>query len=252
MRASWAGNISWGLVNVPIKIYSATRSKQVHFRMLCKEHSLPIHYKMICERGEELDKKDVVMGLEFEKNSYFILDSEELKKLKPKKTDNLEIYEFVDVDKIEPIYYDKSYYVVPQKRKDKAFFLLKELMEEMKRVAIGKVVIKNREYICALQPYKRGILLSILHFYDEIRDMEELENLDEIPEIDDKEKELGKLLIEKYYNRDFDLSKYKDTFIEELKELIKKKMEGKEVKVEEVKPAEEKSLMEALKASIEK
>lgn len=252
MRASWAGNISWGLVNVPIKIYSATRSKQVHFRMLCKEHSLPIHYKMICERGEELDKKDVVMGLEFEKNSYFILDSEELKKLKPKKTDNLEIYEFVDVDKIEPIYYDKSYYVVPQKRKDKAFFLLKELMEEMKRVAIGKVVIKNREYICALQPYKRGILLSILHFYDEIKDMEELENLDEIPEIDDKEKELGKLLIEKYYNRDFDLSKYKDTFIEELKELIKKKMEGKEVKVEEVKPAEEKSLMEALKASIEK
>ena len=252
MRASWAGNISWGLVNVPIKIYSATRSKQVHFRMLCKEHSLPIHYKMICERGEEIDKKDVVMGLEFEKNSYFILDSEELKKLKPKKTDNLEIYEFVDVDKIEPIYYDKSYYVVPQKRKDKAFFLLKELMEEMKRVAIGKVVIKNREYICALQPYKRGILLSILHFYDEIRDMEELENLDEIPEIDDKEKELGKLLIEKYYNRDFDLSKYKDTFIEELKELIKKKMEGKEVKVEEVKPAEEKSLMEALKASIEK
>ncbi|KAA0000684.1 MAG: Ku protein, partial [Thermoplasmata archaeon] len=231
MRASWAGNISWGLVNVPIKIYSATRSKQVHFRMLCKEHSLPIHYKMICERGEELDKKDVVMGLEFEKNSYFILDSEELKKLKPKKTDNLEIYEFVDVDKIEPIYYDKSYYVVPQKRKDKAFFLLKELMEEMKRVAIGKVVIKNREYICALQPYKRGILLSILHFYDEIKDMEELENLDEIPEIDDKEKELGKLLIEKYYNRDFDLSKYKDTFIEELKELIKKKMEGKEVKV---------------------
>jgi len=252
MRASWAGNISWGLVNVPIKIYSATRSKQVHFRMLCKEHSLPIHYKMICERGEELDKKDVVMGLEFEKNSYFILDSEELKKLKPKKTDNLEIYEFVDVDKIEPIYYDKSYYVVPQKRKDKAFFLLKELMEEMKRVAIGKVVIKNREYICALQPYKRGMLLSILHFYDEIKDMEELENLDEIPEIDDKEKELGKLLIEKYYNRDFDLSKYKDTFIEELKELIKKKMEGKEVKVEEVKPAEEKSLMEALKASIEK
>ena len=117
----------------------------------------------------------------------------------------------------------------------------------------GKVVIKNKEYLCAIQPYKKGLLLSILHYYDEIRDVNELENLDEVPEISEKEKELGRLLIQKYYNEKFDLSKYKDTFIEELKELVKKKMAGEEVKIEEAKPKEEEiSLMEALKASIEK
>lgn len=207
---------------------------------------------MVCENGEELKKDDVVMGLEFEKRSYFILDAEEIKKLKPRKTDSLEIHEFIDLDKIEPVYYEKNYYMVPQKRRDKAFFLLKQLMEEMKKAAIGKVVIKNKEYLCAIQPYKKGLLLSILHYYDEIRNEDELENLDDVPEIDEKEKELGRLLIEKYYNKEFDLSKYKDTFIEELKEMIKKKMEGKEVEIEEVKPKEEISLMEALKASIEK
>ena len=252
MRASWSGNISWGLVNIPIKIYSTTKSKQVAFKMLCRNHKLPIHYKMVCENGEELTKNDVVMGLEFEKKSYFILDAEEIKKLRPKRTDSLEIYEFIDLEKIEPVYYEKNYYIVPQKRRDKAFFLLKQLMEEMKKAAIGKVVIKNKEYLCAIQPYKKGLLLSIIHYYDEIRDMDELENLDDVPEISDKEKELGKMLIEKYYNKEFDLSKYKDTFIEELKELIRKKMEGEEIKVEEEKVEEEVSLMEALKASIEK
>ncbi len=252
MRASWTGNISWGLVSIPVKIYSATKSRQVSFKMLCKQHKLPVHYKMVCENGEELKKDDVVMGLEFEKGNYFILDAEEIKNLKPKRTDSLEIHEFVDIDKIEPLYYDKSYYMIPQKKKDKAFFLLKELLDEMKKAAIGKVVIKNKEYLCAILPYRKGLLLSILHYYDEIKSMDELENLDEIPDISEKEKELGKMLIEKYYNKEFDLSKYKDTFMEELKELIRKKMEGEEIVVEREKEREEVSLMEALKASIER
>ncbi|MCD6331460.1 MAG: Ku protein [Thermoplasmata archaeon] len=253
MRASWTGSISWGLVNIPVKIYSATKSKQVSFRTLCKQHVVPVHYKMVCEHGEEISRDNVVMGLEFEKGSYFILDTEEIKKLKPKRTDTLEIYEFVDLEQIDPVYYEKHYYMIPQKKKDKAFFLLRELLQETKKAAIGKVVIKNKEYLCAIQPYKKGLLLSILHYYDEIRDVNELENLDEIPEISEKEKELGRLLIQKYYNEKFDLSKYKDTFIEELKELVKKKMAGEEVKIEEAKPKEEEiSLMEALKASIEK
>jgi DNA end-binding protein Ku len=142
--------------------------------------------------------------------------------------------------------------MVPQKKRDKAFFLLKELLEEMKKAAIGKVVIKNKEYLCCLQPYKKGLLLSVLHYHDEIRSIDELENLDEVPEINEKEKELGKMLIEKYYSKKFDLSKYKDTFMEELKELIRRKMEGEEVVIEKEKPKEEVSLMEALRASIEK
>jgi len=252
MRAGWSGNISWGLVSIPIKLYSATKSKEVAFKMLCKKHKMPVHYKMVCENGEELTKKDVVMGLEFEKKSYFILDAEEIRRLKPKRTDNLEIKEFIDLDKIDPVYYEKNYYVVPQRRGDKAFFLLKTLMEEMRKAAIGKIVMKNKEHLCAIQPYGKGLLLSIIHYKDEIRDMDDLENLDVIPELDEKEKELGRLLIEKYYNKRFNLAKYKDTFTKELKELIKRKLEGKEVKVEEVKVEEEISLMEALKASIGK
>lgn len=252
MRATWSGNISIGMVNIPIKIYSATKSKKVQFKMLCKKHSLPIHYKMICENGEELKKDDIVMGIEFEKNSYFVLDQEEIKKLKPARTENLEICEFVDLDEIKPIYYEKNYYIAPQRKKDKAYFLLKELMEEMKKAAIGKVVIKNKEYIAAIQPFEKGLLLSILHYYDELNEISEIENLDEKPEISDKEKELGKLLIEKYYNEKFELKKYKDTFMQELKKLIKKKIEGEEIVIREEKPKEEISLMEALKATIEK
>ncbi|MCD6222914.1 MAG: Ku protein [Thermoplasmata archaeon] len=252
MRATWSGSISIGLVNIPVKIYSATKSKKVQFKMLCKEHHLPVHYKMVCENGEELSKDDVVMGIEFEKNSYFIIDAEEIKKLRPKRTDSLEIYEFVDIEQIKPIYYEKSYYVAPQNKKDKAYFLLKELMEEMRKAAIGKVVIKNKEYLVAIQPFEKGLLLSILHYHDEINSMDELENLDEKPEINEKEKELGRMLIQKYYNKEFKLEKYKDTFMEELRELIKKKIEGKEVVVPEEKPKEEHSLIEALKATIEK
>ncbi|MEM1513653.1 MAG: Ku protein [Candidatus Thermoplasmatota archaeon] len=251
MRAVWKGNISIGLVNVPVKIYSAVKSKKVHFKMLCKRHLLPIHYKMICESGEELGREDIVNGLEFEKGSYFIVEPEEIKKITPKKTDNLEICEFIDIKDLQPIYYENAYYVVPQKAKDKAFFLLKELMEEMNKASIGKIIMKNKEYLCALQPYKNGMILSILHFSEEINDIEELENLDEIPEISEKERELGRLLIEKYYNRSFDIKKYKDTFFEEIKKLIKKKMEGEEIKIEEEKE-EKMSLMEALKASLEK
>jgi len=219
--------------------------------MLCKEHKLPVHYKMVCENGEELSRDDVVRGIEFEKNSYFILESEEIKRLKPKKAESFEIQEFVDMKEIKPIYYEKHYYVVPQRKKDKAYFLLKELMEEMKKVAVGKVVIKDKEYLAIVQPFEKGMVLSILHYGEEINSIDELENLDEKPEISEKERELGKLLIEKYYNKKFDINKYRDTFMEELKELIKQKIEGKEIVVKEEKE-EEMNLMEALKATVEK
>ncbi len=250
MKATWKGNISIGLVSIPIKIYPSAKTKKLPFRMLCKKHSLPIHYKMICENGEELSRDEITTGIEFEKNNYFILDPEEIKKLKPKKTENLEISEFVDINEIKPIYYEKNYYIAPEKKKDRAYFLIKELMEEMKKAAIGKIVIKNREYLCAIQPFGGALLLSILHYYDEINDIGKIENLDEKPDIGEKERELGRMMIEKYSSKKFDLSKYRDTFMDELKELIKKKIEGKEIVVEE--KSKETNLMEALKATIGK
>ena len=251
MRAVWSGSISWGLVNIPIKLYSAVESRGADFKLLCKEHKSPIRYKRVCEAGgEEVGWNDIVNGLELEKGNYFILTKDELDKLKPEGKENLEILEFVDKRELEPIYYDKSYFAVPKEKSEKAYFLLKELLDEMGIIAIGKFVMRNKEYICALQPFREGMLLSTLHYHQYVRDIGEIV-MGERPEIGAEEKELGKLLIEKHLKKELHLEKFRDTFMERLKDLIRRKMEGKEIEIGELPKQEEKSLVDALKASVE-
>ncbi|RJS68457.1 Ku protein, partial [Methanophagales archaeon] len=251
MKAVWSGSISWGLVNIPIKLYSAVESRRADFRLLCKEHKAPIRYKRVCEAGgEEVGWGDIVNGLELEKGNYFILTRDEVDKLKPEGKENLEILEFVDKTELEPIYYDKSYFAVPKDKSEKAYFLFKELLDEMGITAIGKFVMRNKEYICALQPFEEGMLLCTLHYHQYIRDIGEI-GMGERPEIGVDEKELGKLLIEKHLKKEFHLEKFRDTFMERLKDLIRRKMEGKEIEIGELPKREEKSLVDALKASVE-
>jgi Ku protein len=250
MKAVWSGSISWGLVNIPIKLYSAVESGRADFRLLCKEHKAPIRYKRVCEAGgEEVGWGDIVNGLELEKGNYFILTRDEVDKLKPEGKENLEILEFVDKTELEPIYYDKSYFAVPKDKSEKAYFLFKELLDEMGITAIGKFVMRNKEYICALQPFEEGMLLCTLHYHQYIRDIGEIV-MGERPEIGVDEKELGKLLIEKHLKKEFHLEKFRDTFMERLKDLIRRKMEGKEIEIGELPKREEKSLVDALKASV--
>ncbi len=252
MKAVWSGSISWGLVNIPVKLYSAVESRRVDFRLLCREHKSPVRYKRVCEAGgEEVGWDDIVTGLELEKGNYFILTREEVDRLKPEGKENLEIIEFVAKTELEPIYYDKSYFVVPKERSERAYFLFRELLDEMGVAAIGKFVMRNKEYMCAIQPFGEGLLLSILHYHQYIRDIGEVMAGVERPEIGADERELGELLIRKHLKEEFHPEEFRDTFMERLKELIRRKMEGETIEIGEIPAKEgEKSLVEALKASV--
>ena len=251
MRAIWSGSISWGLVNIPIKLYSAVESGGPDFRMLCKEHHAPIHYKRVCEEGgEEVPWNNIVSGLEIGKDDYFILTRDELDKLKPGGQENFEIIEFVDSDALKDIYYNKSYFVAPGEKSEKPYFLFKGLLEEMGLIAIGKFVMKNKEHLCALQPYEQGMLLYILHYHQYVRDIGEVVPAKQ-PEIGAKEKELGKQLIEKYREQELRMEEFRDTFMDRLKDLVRRKLAGEEIEIGELPQApEEVTLLDALEASL--
>jgi len=251
MKAIWSGSISWGLVNIPIKLYSAVDSTRADFRMLCREHHAPIRYLRVCEEGgEEVQWNNTVSGLELNRDEYFILTRTELDKLKPGGKENFEIIKFADRTALSTIYYDKSYFVAPEKKSEKAYFLFKTLLEEMGLIAIGKFVMKNKEHICALQPYEQGMLLYTLHYHQYVRDIGEVIPAKQ-PEIGTKEKELGKQLIEKYRERELRMDEFRDTFMDRLKDLVRRKLAGEEIEIGEIpQPLEEVSLLDALKASI--
>lgn len=210
----------------------------------------PIHYKRVCEEGgEEVRWDDIVSGLELGKDDYFLLTRDEIDKLKPRGKENFEIIELVHKTTLNTIYYDKSYFVVPAEKSEKAYFLFRELMEEMGLIAIGKFVMKNKEYICALQPYREGMILYTLHYHQYVRDIADVVPAKQ-PEISTKERELGKQLIEKYYEKELCMEEFRDTFMDRLKDLIRRKLAGEEIEIGELPQPKEESLLEALKASV--
>ncbi|MEM5812061.1 MAG: Ku protein, partial [Candidatus Aenigmatarchaeota archaeon] len=183
---------------------------------------------------------------------WVILEKGEIEKLKLKSTKTIDIKSFIDVSQIDPIYFDKSYYVVPDENGIKPYSLFVEALRLANRAAIGKVVLRDKEYLVILRPFKKGLTMHVLYYLNEVRDVNELPELRKLVVISKEELELAKSLISKLTEEEFDISKYKDQYTEALKKLIKAKAEGKEFEIREEKPvAEAKSLMEALKASIE-
>ncbi|MCD6403315.1 MAG: Ku protein, partial [Candidatus Aenigmarchaeota archaeon] len=196
--------------------------------------------------------EEVAKGYKITRDKWVILPRDEIEKLKPTSTKNIEILQFVDISQIDPIYYEKSYYVVPDEAGVKAYSLFVEALRLANKAAIGKVVIRNKEYLVVLRPYKKGLVMHVLYYVGEIRDINELPELKNLVVVSKEELELARALISKLTVDEFDISKFEDTYTKKLIELIKAKAEGKEVKEESVKPVEKaKSLMEALKASIE-
>lgn len=250
MKAVWSGSISWGLVNIPVKLYTAVESARADFHLLCKEHRAPIHYRRVCgQGGEEVQWNGIVSGLELGKGEYFILTRDEIDKLKPGGHENFEIIKFVHKSTLDPIYYDKSYLVAPTEKGEKAYFLFKELMEEMELIAIGKFVMKNREHIGALQPYGEGMLLYTLHYHQYVRDIAEVVPA-KVPELSARERELGKQLIGKYYEKELHMEEFRDTFMDRLRELVRRKLAGEVIELTELPQPEEASLLQALEASV--
>jgi len=258
-RSIWKGSISFGLVNIPIKLYSATEDRVFSFNQLdSKGHR--ISYKRWCSIEErEVPYDEIKKGFEVSKDNYVVIEKSELENIKIKTTKTIDIKQFIDSDDLDPIFVEKSYYVGPDSKTiDKAYSLLSDILKTTKKVAIGKVVLRDREQLVALRSYQRGIVMHVLHYLDEIRPIDEIKELSDVASakvrLDDKELQLGKLLVDQLSSGEFDVSEYTDTYSKEVENLIEAKAKGKElVSAPETSPQQPtKDLLEALKASVRK
>jgi DNA end-binding protein Ku len=251
MKAVFKGYISFGLVSIPVKLYSAVEPRAVQFRFLHKKDNYPLHYKRWCDKcRQEVKWGDVVRGIEYAKTKFFPVSQETLEKLKPEKSDYIDIVEFVDANAIDPIYFDRHYFAAPEKEKEKAYFLFKEVLEATAKTAVGRMVMREKEHVVAIESYKKGLILTTLNYAYEIRDINKIEELKTPPQLTAEQLNLAKELINKLYEEEFDITKFKDTFAEQIKPLIRKMLKGEKVTVKKPRKLPKKTLMQQLKASI--
>ena len=258
-RAIWKGSISFGLVNIPIQVFSATQKEDyTSFSQLCdKGHK--IKYKKWCPVEErEVPWSEIKKGYEFTKNNYVVLEKEEIENIKLKTTNTVEVKEFIKSEEFDPIFIEKNYYVGPDPGKKrveaaaKAYSLLVKILNETNKVAIGKVVLREKEHLVGLRAYQRGLVMHQLKYLDEIRPMDEIGNLDSLQKIAPKELSLGKTLVDNLTADKFDPGQYSDSYAKELEKLIEAKSKGQKVPIKEVEetPEETTDIIEALKASL--
>ena len=249
-RSLWTGTISFGLVSVPVRMFSATESKELRFHFLDKRDLAPIGYdKVRRDTGEHVDNDEIVRGFEVEKGRYVPLEDEDLDRLDIELTKTIDICDFVDLEEIDPIYFRKAYYLLPQEGAEKPYRLLVRALEETGKVAIAKIVIRNKQHLAALRPWNGTLLLETMYYADEVRQPEQVDGKEGLrkPEV-----EMAKSLVENLSDS-FDPAKYDDTYRKELLELLRAKAEGEplpEPKAEE--GGEVVDLMAALRESVEK
>jgi DNA end-binding protein Ku len=253
-RAIWSGAISFGLVNVPVKLYTATSPKTVRFHQLSAKTGARIRQKRVDpSTGEEVPYEEIVKGYEITPDRYVMIEPEELEALDPKATKTVDIEEFVDLEEIDPIYYDHSYYLTPTAGGAKAYRLLLDAMRESGKVGIGRVVLRSKQQLCALRPTGEVLTLTTMLFGDEVLASDRLDELDTIKdaEASDRELAMAQQLISSL-SADFDPSRYHDEYRERVLELIERKAAGEEIAVqpELEEPAAAPDLMAALEASL--
>src|SRR5829696_5670775 len=255
-RSMWSGAISFGLVNVPIKLYSAVSKKTVRFHQLNGETGSRIQQKRVdATTGEEVPYENLVKGYELTRDRYVIINPDELDALDPEKSRTIDIEDFVDLADIDPVYYDHPYYLVPDKGAAKAYGLLLNAMRESGRVAIARVVLRSKEQLVAIRPDRDGALLMMetMIFADEVVPKEDLDGLPEADElkVSDREVKMAQQLIDSLAT-DFEPERYTDSYREKVLELIEAKAAGEEIAVapEAPAPAKVPDLMAALEASL--
>src|SRR5450755_620663 len=253
-RAIWTGAISFGLVNVPVKLYSATSPKTVRFHQLSGKTGARIRQKRVDpSTGDELSFEDIVKGYEITPEKYVLITPDELDALDPKATKTIDIEDFVDLSEIDPIYYDHSYYLAPTAGGAKPYRLLLDAMRESGKVGIGRVVLRSKQQLCALRPTGDVLTLSTMLFGDEVVQPDRLDELDVVSEAAASERELAmaQQLIDSL-SSDFDPTKYRDEYRDRVLDLIERKAAGEEIAVQptadEPEPAPD--LMAALEASL--
>ncbi len=253
-RSIFNATITFGLVNVPIKLYSATESKTVHFTEVHESDGAKIeHRRLDPESGEEVPYDEIVKGYEIAPDRYVTISDSELQSVAPKASRLIEIEEFVDLAEIDPLFYESSYYLVPDKGAAKAYSLLVQAMREAGKVAIARVVLRNKEHLVALRPAEGALMMETMNFHDEVVPAEDLDELLAAQEAtaSDREVAMAKQLIGSL-TTDFEPTRYADTYREKVLELIERKAAGEEVAVqpEAPAPAAVPDLMAALEASL--
>jgi DNA end-binding protein Ku len=229
-RAIWKGSISFGLVNIPIALYPATKREELKFRLLRKTDLSPVNYKRVAEKdGKEVPWDQIVKGYEYEKGKYVVLNDEDFQRVDLEATQTVDIQDFVELEEIDPIFFYKPYYLEPQKGGDKAYVLLRDALKDTNKVGIAKVVIKTREYLAGVKPEDGALVLELMHFADELADISKL-HIPKKVEVGQREMNMAKSLIGSMSSK-WSPEKYHDDYREALMEVIEEKVEagGKEI-----------------------
>jgi DNA end-binding protein Ku len=252
-RPLWKGAISFGMVSIPIKLYSATEEKDVRFNMLHAEDKSRVKQKLFCaEEDIEIDRgSDVVKGYEITPGNYVIMDDEDFDKVNVPSTHTIDIKSFVSLADIDPILYQKTYYLEPEDIGQKPFALLMAALKETNRVAIAKVTLRQKEQLCSLRLYNNTIALETMFYADEVRSTEELSSPGEDIEVTDRDLTMARSLVDMLSDEEFNFAEYKDDYREGLLEIISKKAEGLVIEMPTQEPAKITDLTEALRASVE-
>lgn len=252
-HAIWSGAINFGLVTIPVKLFTAVKTDELSFNLLHKKDEGRIKYERICSvDGKAVPWDEIVKGYEYEKGQYVVLTDEDFKKVNPEATQSVDILEFVEIDKINPMFFDKPYYLEPTKQGRHAYALLREALSSSNRVAIARVVIRTKEYIAAVKPIDHALVLELMHWAGEIVDSSTLElpGSEKLPE---KEMKMAKMLIDTMSVDDFEPEKFKNVYHDELLSMIEARAAGKELPVAKKAPARAKvvNLMDVLAQSLE-
>ncbi len=246
----WKGHLTFGLVSLPVKLFTAARSETLSFNQLHKDDNSRIKQVIYCQAEDKpIPRDEIVKGYEYEKGKYVVVQDEEIKKVAPKTAKVMEILEFVKSGDVDPVYLESSYYMAPDEGGEKPYSLLFEALKETKYYAVAKIAMHNREHIVIVRPGERGMILHTMYYEDEVRRSEEFRTDTHV--VSEKEKNLARMLVESLA-AEFEPGKYHDTYRDNLRKLIEAKIEGHKV-VETPEPhiAPVIDIMEALKKSLE-
>ncbi|ETT81055.1 Ku protein [Viridibacillus sp. FSL R5-0477] len=256
MHTVWKGSISFGLVNIPVKLHTATENKDIKLRQLHKDCNTPISYKKVCEGcNKEVKDEDIVKAYEYAKNKFVVLDAEELENLRKENEDKaVEIIDFVKIEEIDPIYFDRSYFLSPDATGSKAYSLLRKTLEESGKIGVAKIVIRSKEQLAIVRVYKDSLVMETILFPDEVRNVVDVPNIPSEQTVVKKELDTALLLV-KQLTTVFEPTKYTDEYRTSLMELIEEKKNSSTVTASDRQnpmPDNVMDLMTALQASLDK
>ncbi|SFS70916.1 Ku protein [Marininema halotolerans] len=251
MHTVWKGAISFGLVNIPVKMFSATKDKGISFRNLHRKCKTPIEYHRTCPTcKEEVPWEDIVKGFEYADNQFVLMEKEEIEAVMPENRKSIEILDFVKLEEIDPIYFDKTYYLGPGDHGDRGYALLRDAMNESGKIGVAKVTIRSKQSLAVVRVYHNSLVIETIFYPDEVRDAGQIPDVPQTVDLPEKEKKMAIQLIDQL-TVSFDPTQYQDDYREALEGAIEKKVKGEDiVEAPEKQPERVVDLMEALKASL--